>query len=108
MISEHKPERFVLAQFLGGLLTIILTWVSLTIADHVGTPEFVRYIFSPGYVLGMRFAAGAGFLETLGSFGRIAITANMIYYGLISFFILKKINWPRMPRNPRHHFWLNS
>jgi hypothetical protein len=107
MIDRNRHRRFVAAQLLiGTLLTLLLTYLSLAIADHVGTPEFVRCIFSPGYVLGVRFATGCGFLETLGSFGRIAITVNMIYFGMICFLLLWKINWPQLPTNPRHRFWM--
>jgi len=107
MIAAHKARRFISAQLLvGGMLTVVLTYISLAVADHVGTPRVVRYIFAPGYVLGMRFASGTGLLDTLGSFGRIALTVNMIYYGLISFLLLRKVNWPRAPQNTRHRFWM--
>jgi hypothetical protein len=89
MIDRSRHRRFVAAQLMiGTLLTLRLTYLSLAIADHVGTPEFVRYVLSPGYVLGVRFATGRGFLDTLGSFGRIAITINMISFGLISLLIV--------------------
>jgi hypothetical protein len=102
-----KHRRFVVAQLLlGGLLTLLLTYVSLAIADHATTPQLVRYVFSPGYVLGVRFATGKGLLDTLGSFGRIAVTVNMIYFGSISFVLLWKINWPKLPRNRRRRFWM--
>ncbi len=107
MIDGSRHRRFVAAQLMiGTLLASLLTYLSLAIADHVGTPEFVRYVFSPGYVLGVRFATGRGFLDTLGSFGRIAITVNMIYFGLFSFLLLWKISWPKLPKNLRHRFWL--
>jgi hypothetical protein len=106
-MADRECRRFFAAQLLiGGLLTLFLTYLSLAIADHVGTPDLVRYVFSPGYVLGMRLATGNGLLDTLGSFGRIAITVNMIYFGFISFVLLWKINWPKLPRNRRHHFWM--
>jgi hypothetical protein len=106
MIPDLKHRRFVVAQLLiGGFLTLLLTYLSLAIADRPTTPQLVRYVFSPGYVLGVRFASGKGFLDRLGSFGRIAITANMIYYGSISFLLFWKLNWPKLPRNPRHRFW---
>lgn len=89
-------RRFVVAQsVVGSLITLFLTYFSLAIADHVGTPDFVRYVLSPGYVLGMRFASGGGWLERLGSFGRIAVTTNLIYYGLLVFLVLRKIDWPK-------------
>jgi hypothetical protein len=107
MIADRKAVRFPLAQLLLGVfLTLLLTYFSLAIADHVGTPQFVRYVFSPGYVLGMHFASGPSFTEALDSFGRIALPVNIVYYGLISFFLIRKINWPKLPRNPRHHFWM--
>ncbi len=109
MIINRNSVRFPLAQLLlGGFLTLLLTYFSLAIADHVGTPQLIRYVFSPGYVLGVHLASGASLLEALGSFGRIALTVNLIYYGLISFFLIRKINWPKLPRNPRHRFWMES
>jgi hypothetical protein len=45
-------------------------------------------------------------LERLGSFGRIAIAANVIFYGFLDFIVLRKINWPKLPRNPNHRFWM--
>src|SRR6266550_5607500 len=84
MIPDLKHRRFVVAQLLiGSFLTLLMTYLSLAIADRPTTPQVVRYVFSPGYVLGVRFATGKGFLDTLGSFGRIAIAVNMIYYGSI-------------------------
>jgi hypothetical protein len=107
MAASRKPDRFVVAQLmLGSFFTLLSTYVSLAIADHVGTPQLVRYIFSPGFVAGMRFASGGGFLERLGSFGRIAITVNVVYYGLINFLLFWNINWPKLPKNPHHHFWM--
>jgi hypothetical protein len=108
MAAGRKSRRFVVAQVaLGSLFTLLLTYLSLAIADHVGTPQFVRYIFSPGFVAGMHFASGIGLLERLGSFGRIAISVNILYYGLINFLLFRKLNWPGWPENPRHRFWMN-
>jgi hypothetical protein len=108
MAAGRNPRRFVVAQVaLGTLFTLLLTYVSLAIADHVGTPQLVRYIFSPGFVAGMHFASGSGLLERLGSFERIAIPVNFLYYGLINFLLFRKLNWPRWPENPQHHFWMD-
>jgi len=107
MIPGLKHRCSVVAQLLvGSLLTLLLTYLSMAIADRPTTPQLVRYIFSPGYVLGVRFATGHGFLDTLGSFGRIAITANMIYFGSITFLLWWKVNWPKLPRNRHHRFWM--
>jgi hypothetical protein len=107
MIVNYKSNGRLVVQLLGGsLLTLLLTYFSMAIADHVGTPELIRYIFSPGYVFGMRYASGSGFFDTLGSFARISLTVNIIYYGLVSFLLFRKFNWPKRPRNPRHHFWM--
>jgi hypothetical protein len=91
---------------LGSLFTLLLAYLSLAIADHVETPQLVRYVFSPGFVAGVRFASGYGFPERLGSFGRIAISVNVLYYGLINFFVFWKLNWPKLPKDPRHYFWM--
>jgi hypothetical protein len=102
-----KSRRFILAQLvIGSLLTLFLTYLGMAISDRPATPQFVRCVISPGFVLGMRFASGEGFLERLGSFGRIAITANVIYYGLLNFLVFRKVNWPKLPRNPNHRFWM--
>jgi|SRR5580704_3194231 hypothetical protein len=107
MDVDRKPSRFILAQLIvGGLVTLFLTYLGMAISDRPTTPLFVRCVISPGFVLGMRFASGDGFLETLGSFGRIAITANVIYYGFLNFLVLRKVNWPRPPKNPSHRFWM--
>jgi hypothetical protein len=107
MMPGLKHRRFVVAQLLiGSFLTLLMTYLSLAIADRPTTPQLVRYVFSPGYVLGVRFATGKGFLDALGSFGRIAITATTIYFGSICFLLLWKINWPKLPRNRRHRFWM--
>jgi hypothetical protein len=109
MAAGHKPRRFIIAQLMiGSFLTLLLTYVSLAVADHVGTPQLVRYILSPGFVAGMRFASGSGILERLGSFGRIAITVNVVYYGLINFLLFRRFDWPKLPKNPRHRFWMES
>src|SRR5277367_2737481 len=82
MTEGNERRRFLAAQLLiGGSLTLLLTFVSIAIADHETTPQFLRYIISPGFVLGLRFMAGRGFFDALGSFGRIAFTVNMIYFG---------------------------
>jgi hypothetical protein len=107
MTSDGIPRRFLLGQLVvGGLLTLLSTYLSLAIADHVGTPDFVRYLLSPGFMLGMRFASGTGFFERLDSFGRIAVTVNLIYYGFIMFFVLRKVDWPKHRKNPNHRFWM--
>ena len=102
-----KPRRFVLAQLLiGSLLTLFLTYLGMAISDRPTTPQLVRCVISPGFVLGMRFASGGGFWEMLDSFGRIAVTANMIYYGFLSFLVFRKINWPKPPKNSNRRFWM--
>lgn len=102
-----QSRRFILAQCLIGIsLTLFLTYLGMAISDRPATPQLVRWAISPGFVLGMRFASGDGFLGAMGSFGRIAITANMIYYGFLSFLVFRKTNWPRLPRNPNHRFWM--
>jgi hypothetical protein len=107
MIPDRKSQRFLVAQVLiGASLTLLATYVSLSIADNAGTPQVVRYAIAPGYVLGMYCASGRGFFDTLGSFVRIALAVNITYYGLISFFAMKRMNWPRLSKNPRHHFWM--
>jgi hypothetical protein len=104
-----KPRRFLLAQLLiGSLLTLFFTYLGMAISDRPTTPQFVRRVISPGFVLGMRFASGDGFLETLGSFGRIAITANVIYYSFLNFLVFRNVNWPRPPRNHNHRFWMGQ
>jgi hypothetical protein len=109
MPAGRKTHRFVVAQLaLGCFFTLVMTYLSLALADHVGTPQLVRYIFSPGFVAGMNFASGNGLLERLGSFGRIAITINVLYYGLINFALFWKFNWPKWPKNPRRHFWMEQ
>jgi hypothetical protein len=107
MFGGRNPVRLALIELaMRGLLALLLTYFSLAIADHAGTPQFVRYVFYPARVRGMHFRSGAGFLEVLGSFGRIALTVNAVYYGLISFFLIRETNWPKLSRNPRCHFWL--
>jgi hypothetical protein len=109
MIEGNQHRRFLAAQLLIGCwLTLMLTFGSIAIADHETTPQLLRYILSPGFVLGLRFMTGRGFLDALGSFGRIVFTINMIYFGLISFLLLWKVNWPKLPKNPRHRFWMES
>jgi hypothetical protein len=107
MNEDNQRRRFFAAQLLiGVLLAFLLTCLSIAIADHDTTPQLVRYIVSPGFVLGLRFTTGRGLLDPLGSFGRIAFTVNMIYFGLIGFLLLWKVNWPKLPRNRRHRFWM--
>jgi hypothetical protein len=105
---DRATQPFVLARVLIALvITLPRTWLSMAIADHVGTPEFLRWIVSPGYVLGVHFAWGRGFSEHLSSFMLIALTANLSYYGFACFLLLRGINWPKTPRNPRHLFWMD-
>src|SRR6476660_10048932 len=62
-----ETRRFILAQvLLGSVLTLLLTWLSMAVADHIGTPDPARWIFSPGYLLGMHYAWGRSFREQLG------------------------------------------
>lgn len=106
MASERR--HFLVGQLIVcGLLALPLTYLSLAIADRPATPQLIRYIFAPGFVLGMRFASGSSFLDTLGNFGRMAILTNITYYGLICFLLLRRINWPKWPKSPRHHFWMD-
>jgi hypothetical protein len=95
LLGNHKSVLVPLARLLLGVfLTLLLTYFSLAIADNVGTPQFVRYVFSSGYVLGIHFASGTTFGETLSSFLRISLTVNVAYYGLIMWLLLiRKINW---------------
>ncbi len=107
VINDRGMRPFILGQVLVGLVfALSLTWLSMAIADHVGTPEVVRWIVSPGYVLGMRLAWGRGFWDQLRSFMLVALLVNLCYYGLALFLLLRRINWPKLPRNPRHHFWM--
>lgn len=107
VMTDRAMRRFVVAQvILWFAFTFLLTLLSIAIADHVGTPEIVRWIASPGYVLGIRLAWGMGFWDQLGSFMLIALLVNLSYYGLAIFLLLRRINWPKLPRNPRHHFWM--
>ncbi|MGA7560377.1 MAG: hypothetical protein WBV60_10020 [Terriglobales bacterium] len=107
MIEGTQQRRFIFAQLLiGGFLTLMLTFASIAIADHETTPQLLRYVISPGFVLGLRYMTGRGFFDALGSFERIAFTVNIIYFGLITFLLLWKVNWPKLPRNPRHRFWM--
>jgi hypothetical protein len=107
MPAALEDRRFLAAQVLIGiLLTLFLTYLSIAIADRPTAPQFVRCVISPGFVLGLRFANGNEFLDWLGSFGRIAVTVNVIYFGLINCLLFWKINWPKLPRNARHHFWM--
>jgi hypothetical protein len=107
MLVDRKPCRFKIGQLLiGVLLTLALTYVSFPISDHQGTPQFVRYVLSPGFLLGIRFASSDIWLDWLGSFGVIAAATNMVYYGFIVLFVLRKLDWPKMPRNTNHRFWM--
>ncbi len=106
MDVNREPRRFILAQLLiGSLVTLFLTYLGMAISDRPTTPQLVRWVISPGFVLGMRFASGEGFLERLGSFARIAITVNMIYYGFFNFLVFRK-STGQTARNPNHRFWM--
>jgi len=106
MVVGHKRERFLFAQMLIGIvLTLMFTYLAMMIASFGATPLFLRYLLSPGSILGMRFASGRGW-DYLASFVYITVAANIVCYGLISFMLLKKINWPNLPRNTRHRFWI--
>lgn len=106
-LAGPQPRRFLLAQVpLGCAVTIILTYVSYLVADSTSTPQFVKYVIAPGYVLGLKYATGRGLLEWLGSFGHIFFTVELFYFGLASFFVLRWANWPKFPANPRHRLWM--
>jgi hypothetical protein len=104
-MEQKSQNRFLAAQvFIGGLLALFLTCLSLVIADHEATPQFVRYILSPGFVLGLRFASGDGVLDRLANVGMIALTVNFLYYGLLACLFFRWFNWPRMPKDPWRHW----
>jgi hypothetical protein len=101
MSVNQKQQRVVVPQLIiGSSFALLLTYLSLAIADHVGTPQFVRYVFSPGYVLGLRFS------DSFGNFVLIAVGVNITYFGLLIFLLVWKINWPKLRKNPRHRFWM--
>jgi len=107
MIAGHKSGRFLFGQvLLGCALTLLLTYFAMVLASLDLAPKFVRYLLSPGSLLGMAFASGSGWGEYLGSFALITLTGNAIYHGIVAFCLLKRINWPKLPRNPRHRFWM--
>jgi hypothetical protein len=92
----------------GILFTFVLSYLAFAVADHAGTPKIVRYLRSPGFVLGMRCASGDGWLDWLSSFGLIAVLTDLVYYGFLVFIVLRKLNWPKMPDNRNHGFWLQG
>ena len=93
MAGEQKPRRFVLGQMaVGALLTFVFSYLAYAVADPEGTPKIVRYLLSPGFVLGMRFAYGDGWLDWLSSFGLIAVLTDLVYYGFLVFIVLRKLN----------------
>ena len=107
-LTDREYRRFYVAQVLiGGLLAFFLAGLSIAIADHGTTPQFVRYIISPGYILGLKLMTGRNFFDELASFGRIAFSVNLIYFGSMTSLVLWKVNWPRLPKNPNHRFWMN-
>jgi len=107
MIIDRKSERFLVAQVLiGAFLALLATYVSLSIADDAGTPQVVRYVIAPGYVLGTYCASGRGFFDTLGSFVRIALAVNITYLWFDQLLSNEKNDLAAAFENPRHHFWM--
>jgi len=106
MSLDQKPHRFHGRVVIGGLLTFLVTYASLAISDHQGTPEFVRYVISPGFLLGIRFAWGDEWLSRVTSFGVIAAATNGVYYGFIVLLVFRKLGWPKMTRNTNRRFWM--
>lgn len=104
---EYRVFRFAQLVIAGGL-SFPLACASIAIADHQTTPEFVRYIVSPGYLLGLRLMSGHNFFDALSVFGWVAFSVNMVYFGLVILAVLWKLRWPRTRWNPNHRFWMES
>jgi len=107
MTVQREYRVFRLAQLLiAGSMSFFLACMSIAIADHPATPQFVRYLLSPGYVLGLRLMSGHSFLDALSVFGWTAFSVNMLYFGAPILTILWKMKWPRTRWNPNHRFWV--
>ncbi len=102
---EYRVFRF--AQLLIAVcLAFLLACLSIAIADHRGTPELVRYVVSPGFILGLRLMSGRNFSDALSVFGWVALSVNMVYFGVAILALLWKLRWPRTRWNPNHRFWM--
>jgi hypothetical protein len=102
---EYRVSRLAQLRIAGGL-SFIITCVSIAIADHQSTPELVRYVVSPGYVLGLRLMSGHNFFDALSVFGWVAFSGNAVYFGALVLAALWKLRWPKTPWNPNHRFWM--
>ena len=88
-----RLARFVLSV----VCAIPLAFISLAIADNTQTPDIVRLLIAPGYLLGLHaISPNMGFLDSLGRFGKVALTVNTCYYALLLAGILSRWSRPRL------------
>jgi hypothetical protein len=70
-------------------VAVPLALISFAIADHEMTPNVIRYLIAPGYVLSLRLSlGGSSFSESISRDVCFALTANTAYYGLLVFLVL--------------------
>jgi hypothetical protein len=86
---ESALERFIWAL----ALSVPLAIVTFAVADNVNTPEVLRWVSSPGYVLALHAPPERTFAESLGRGIEIGIGVNMAYYWLILLGLLKILSW---------------
>lgn len=72
-------------------LAVPLALLSFAIADSVRTPEVIRYLIAPGYLLILHMSSGGNsFGESLNREMSLALTTDTAYYGLLIFLVLSR------------------
>jgi hypothetical protein len=84
MAAIRRPTLVVIA----GVVALPLSMIAFAIADHQSTPQILRYLMAPGYVLTISpwFDAAlrdAGWKTGLGVSLLTALIVNFVYYSLL-------------------------
>lgn len=71
------------------VLAIPLAFVSFAVADSVRTPNVIRYLIAPGFVLSLHLSPGGStFSESLSRMVWLTLAANTAYYAVPIFVVL--------------------
>ena len=78
------------ALLLSVLLCVPCAWIATAIADNPSVPDTVRYVVSPGTMLGLHLTQTPThtfheMMDQLGRFATVALLTNMLFYGMLTF-----------------------
>ena len=89
--APAQPLSLYAKAVLGSIpIAIVCAWTATAVADNATSPDFVRYLVSPGWLLAARFASQQTYtfsevLNQLARFAEIELITNFMFYEMLSF-----------------------